>query len=176
MSLRDVVWQLDGQLLDALTDLGVTLERVDAGAYVATLHGQRRLTTHVWLIVGEQDVTVEAFVFHVVADACPDPSALHRLLLRRNLRLRDVHFAVDDIGDVYLTGSLAHSAATAAGVDRLLGEVWQLLEDDQETLFTAAYGDQWRTQAWLADKVLADGAGRRPAGTPDWAPRRDVRR
>ena len=28
----------------------------------------------------------------------------------------------------------------------------------------------------LAAKVLADGAGRRPAGTPGWSPRRDVRR
>ena len=170
------VWQLDGQLLDVLSDLGAGFERVEAGAYVVTLHGTRRPTTLVWLIAGEQAVSVEAFVMHVVRDGCPDPAALHRLLLARNLRLRDVHLGLDDVGDVFLTGSLPHCAVASVTVDRLLGEVLQLLEDGFEAMVTAAYGDRLAGNASLAAKVRADGAGRRPAGTPEWAPRRDVRR
>ena len=173
---QDAVWQLDGQLLDVLTELGVELERVEAGAYVLTLRGTRRRSTLVWLVAGEQAVAVEAFVMHVVPGGCPDPGRLHRHLLARNLRLRAVHYGLDEVGDVFLTGSLPHSAATVEGVDRLLGELWQLVEDDHETLVALAYGDRLAGDEALAHKVLADGAGRRPAGTPEWAPHRDVRR
>lgn len=173
--VNSTVWQADGRLLDVLSEIGASYERVEAGAYVVTLHGERRPTTLVWLIAGEQAVWVEAFVMHVVVDACPDPSALHRYLLARNLRLREVHFGVDDIGDVFLTGSLPHAAVDVATVDRLLGEVLQLLEDTQAAIVQAAYGERI-AEPWLAKKVLLDGAGRRPAHTPDWAPRRDVRR
>jgi hypothetical protein len=174
--VNSTVWQLDGRILDVLAELGASFERVEAGAYVVLLHGERRPATVVWLIAGEQAVLVEAFVMHVVADGCPDPSALHRLLLARNLALRDVHFGLDDVGDVFLTGSLPHAAIDATTVDRLLGEVLQLLEQTQGALVQAAYADRLATDPALAHTVHADGAGRRPAGTPEWAPRRDVRR
>ena len=173
---QDAVWQLDGQLLDVLTELGVELEWVEAGAYVLTLRGIRRRSTLVWLVAGEQAVAVEAFVMHVVPTDCPDPGRLHRHLLARNLRLRAVHYGLDEVGDVFLTGSLPHSAVTVEGVDRLLGELWQLVDDDHDSLVVLAYGDRLVADGALAHKVLADGAGRRPAGTPDWAPQRDVRR
>ena len=169
-----VVWQLDGQLLDALAELEVVFERVEAGAYVLTLVGARRPSTLVWLIAGEQAVSVEAFVMYVVD--VTDPAPLHRYLLARNLRLRDVHFGLDDVGDVFLTGSLPHAAVDAVTLDRLLGEVLQLLEDSRTSLVELAYEDRLEREPALAAKVLVDGAGRRPAGTPDWAPRRDVRR
>ena len=169
-----LVWELDGQLLDVLSELGAPFERVSAGAYVVTLHGSRRPSTLLWLIAGEQSVAVEAFVMHVIG--VPDPSALHRHVLGRNLRLRGVHFALDDVGDLFLTGSLPHAALGAAGVDRLLGEVLQLLDDNQDALERLAYGDRLTADPALAAKVRADGAGRRPAGTPASEPHRDVRR
>ena len=171
--MSETVWRLDGALLDVLAELGAPFERVEAGAYVVHLHGRRRPSTLVWLVAGEQAVAVEAFVLHVI-DA--EPARLHRHLLNRNLRLRGVHFGIDDVGDVFLTGSLPFGAVDLEGVDRLLGEVLQLLEDEQEALVGLLYGDRLARDEALAAKVLADGAGRRPAGTPDWAPRRDVRR
>ena len=173
MSAGDTVWRLDGVLLDALAALGAPFERVEAGAYAVTLHGSRRPSTVVWLIAGEQAVSVEAFVLHVIGG---DTALLHRHLLARNLRLRGVHFGIDDVGDVFLTGSLPLPAVDEVGVDRVLGEVLQLLEDEQDAVVALAYGDRLDRDPALAAKVLADGAGRRPSGTPDWAPRRDVRR
>ena len=174
MSARDTVWQLDGRLLDVLHELEVEHERVDAGAYVVRLPSRHRTATLVWLIAGEQAVAVEAFVLHVVDVA--DPGPLHRALLAKNLRLRDVHFGLDDVGDVFLTGSLPHAAIDVPTVDRLLGEVLSLLDESTPGLLRAAYGDRLAEQPALAEKVRADGAGRRPAGTPSSAPRRDVRR
>ena len=92
------------------------------------------------------------------------------------MRLRDVHFGLDDVGDVFLTGSLPHAAVDGTTLDRLLGEVLQLLEETRSALLELAYGERLARDPALAAKVLADGAGRRPAGTPEWAPRRDVRR
>lgn len=176
MTVPAPVWELDGRLLDILSDLGAPFERVEAGAYVVTLAGSRRRSTLVWLVAGEQALAVEAFVLHVFAGAGGGPERLHRHLLGRNLRLRGVHFGLDDVGDVFLTGSLPLPAVDLQGVDRVLGEVLQLLEDEQDALLAAAYGDRLAADPALAAKVLADGAGRRPAGTPEWAPRRDVRR
>lgn len=165
-----VVWELDGRLLDALTSLGAQFERVEAGAYLVQLPGR----TLVWLIAGEQAVAVEAFVLHLIE--VTDPAPLHRHLLRRNLGRRTVHFALDPIGDLFLVGSLPHAACDTTGVDRVLGEVLQLLLDDEATLLDLAYGSRLATDAALTAKVMSDGAGRRPAGTPEWAPRRDSRR
>jgi hypothetical protein len=169
-----VVWRLDGLLLDVLTELGVALERVEAGAYVVTLPGDRGRSTLVWLIAGEQSVAVEAFVLHLID--VRDPAPLHRWLLARNLRLRSVHFGLDDVGDVFLTGSLPHPAVDVTTVDRVLGEVVELVAEGTPALLRLAYADRLAADEALAAKVLADGAGRRPAGTPGWSPRRDVRR
>ncbi len=168
------MWRLDGVLLDVLTELGTTFERVEAGAYVVTLPGERGRSTLVWLVAGEQSIAVEAFVLHLVDVG--DPAPLHRFLLARNLRQRSVHFALDEVGDVFLTGSLPHAALDVETVDRVLGEVVELLSEATPALLRLAYGDRLAADEALAAKVLADGAGRRPAGTPEHAPRRDVRR
>ena len=162
-----------------LSDLGAGFERVEAGAYLVRLTGRRRPSTLVWLIAGEQAMAVEVFVMHVVEplDGPPlDRAPLHRYLLAKNLRLRDVHFGLDDVGDVFLTGSLPHTALEVATVDRLLGEVLQLLEESGDALVRLVYGERLDDDPALAHKVRADGAGRRPAGTPEHAPRRDARR
>jgi hypothetical protein len=165
-----VVWDLDGRLLDALTSLGAQFERVEVGAYLVELPGR----TRVWFIAGEQAVAVEAFVLHLIE--VPDPGPLHLHALRRNLGRRGVHYAVDPVGDLFLVGSMPHAACEVEGVDRVLGEVLQLLLDDSTTLLALAYGTRLAEDPALEAKVLADGAGRRPAGTPDWSPRRDARR
>ena len=176
--MTGTVWRLDGVLLDALAELGAPFERVEAGAYLVHLAGRRRPSTLVWLLAGEQALAVEAFVLHVVPDpgGRVDAARLHRHLLARNLRLRGVHFGLDDVGDVFLTGSLPVAAVDVDAVDRLLGEVLQLLDHEQDALVGLLYGDRLAADEALAAKVLADGAGRRPAGTPAAAPRRDVRR
>ena len=169
-----VVWELDGRLLGLLSGLGVLFERVEAGAYVVELHGSERPRTWLWLVAGEQAVALEAFVLHLTVEA--DHAAVHRHVLRRSLGLRAVHYALDDVGDLFLVGSLAHEAVHEQGLDRVLGEVLELLDRDARVLPALAYGDRLALDPALAAKVRADGAGRRPAGTPERAPHRDVRR
>lgn len=157
----------DQRLLDVLADLETEFERVEAGAYLVTLRLPAR-ALHVWLIAGEQDVAVEAFVVHVLAGADAVPAHAH--LLAANRLLRGVHYCLDEVGDVFLVGSLSLADLTVEGVDRLLGEVAATFARDLPRLLRTLYGSE------VPDKALLDGAGRRAAGVPDHAPRRDARR
>lgn len=157
---------MDGQLLEVLADLGLEFERVEAGAYLVTLRLPHPV--HVWLLAGEQDVAVEVFVLHVLEGAPTD--RLHAHLLTANRLLRGVHFCLDDVGDVFLTGSLALSDVTGTGLDLLLGEVHAVLTRERPRILRHLYGEK------VPEKALLDGAGRRAAGVPDGAPRRDARR
>ena len=48
---------------------------------------------------------------------------LYRWLLERNARMFAVSFAIDNVGDVYLTGRLPLSSVTPEDLDRVIGSV-----------------------------------------------------
>ena len=102
----------------ALAVNGTVFERVREGAYLATLPGQHRLTTAVWLIVGDHSLLVEAFFIRR-----PDENheEFYGFLVRRNARMYGVAFALDSLGDVYLVGRLPHGSVTPDEIDRVLG-------------------------------------------------------
>jgi hypothetical protein len=88
--------------------------------FVVTLPGTNKLTTTCSLVVGEHALSVNAFVAR-----CPDDNreAVYRWLLERNTRAYVVAFAVDHLGDIYLSGRVSLASVTPAEVDRLLGAV-----------------------------------------------------
>ena len=110
----------------ALAELGLGYENPRPGAYLVKLEGQHKLATMTWLIVGEHSLGVEAFF-------CRQPDenheAFYRFLLERNGRMNGVHFTLDPVGDVYLTGRLPLSAVSADDIDRLLGCVLSYADD-----------------------------------------------
>jgi hypothetical protein len=93
-------------------------ERPREGAYLVTLPGQHKLATMTWLIVGEYSLHVEAFF-------CRQPDENHaefyRYLLEKNGRMYGVGFALDEVGDVYLTGRVSLESIGPEEIDRLLG-------------------------------------------------------
>src|ERR1700723_1038546 len=105
-------------LATVLEGLGLSYEHQPPGAYLVRLEGQHKLATMTWLIVGAHSLSVEAFF-------CRQPdenhAAFYRFLLERSARMYGVHFALDQTGDVYLTGRLPLAAINEAEVDRLLG-------------------------------------------------------
>ena len=96
----------------ALAELGLGYENPRPGAYLVKLEGQHKLATMTWLIVGEHSLGVEAFF-------CRQPDenheAFYRFLLERNGRMYGVHFTLDPVGDVYLTGRLPLSRGLHRG-------------------------------------------------------------
>ena len=109
---------IDSQIHAALDELGVPYERSRPGAYLVTLAGTHKLATATWLIAGTHSLLVEAFF-------CRRPdenhAAFYRWMLERNAGMYGVHFAIDDLGDVYLVGRRPLDPLSTTEVDRLLG-------------------------------------------------------
>jgi hypothetical protein len=130
----------------ALAGLGLEPESPEPGSYLVRLAGERRLATMTWLIAGTHSLHVEAFF-------CRRPDENHarfyRFLLERNGRMYGVHFAVDDQGDVYLTGRQPLASVSAAEIDRLLGCVLSYSDDNFNAALAIGFESSIRREwAW----------------------------
>jgi hypothetical protein len=155
----------------ALTEAGVEFDEPAAGTFVANLPGQKRLKTACWLTVGGQGLAIEAFVMRN-----PDENvdAVHRWLLAHNPRMFGVAWAIDDAGDVYLSGRWPLVAITVETIDSLLGSVLDQADSAFNTLLELGFGSSIRREwAWrqsrgesLANLAAFEGFVRRtsPAG------------
>ena len=74
-----------------------------AGEYVVTLPGEKKLKTVVSVLVRDRTTSLSAFV---IRNPDENHEAFYRTLLRKNLRLQGVAYAIDTDGDVYLRGEL----------------------------------------------------------------------
>lgn len=121
-------------------------EEPSPGTLVVQLPGEKKLKTTVSLVVGAHSLSVNAFVARH-----PDENheALYRWLLERNTRLYAVAFAVDHLGDIYLSGRLPLHAVTPAEVDRLLGAVLEASDSSFNTILELGFSEAIRKEwAW----------------------------
>jgi hypothetical protein len=135
-------------IADALTELGLTYENPVPGAYLVKLEGQHKLATMTWLIAGQHSLHVEAFF-------CRRPDENHArfygFLLERNGRTYGVHFAIDQVGDVYLVGRLPLASVSAEEVDRILGCVLTYADENFDTALELGFASAIRREwAWRA--------------------------
>jgi hypothetical protein len=102
----------------ALADSGLAWEQAPDGTFVVELPGERKLRTTVSLSIGAHALTINAFVARR-----PDENhaAVHRWLLEQNRRMYGMAFALDHLGDIYLTGRVPLASVDAEEIDRLLG-------------------------------------------------------
>jgi hypothetical protein len=136
----------DARLGQILTDLGLTFESPQPGAFLVRLEGQHKLATMTWLIV-------EAHSLHVEAFFCRQPDENHaefyRFLLERGSRMFGVHFALDEVGDVHLVGRLPLSAITPDEIDRLLGCVLSYSDENFDQALMLGFASSIRREwAW----------------------------
>lgn len=142
----------------ALDRAEVEYERQDEGAFLVTLPGQRKLTTKVWLGVGDYSLRVKSFF-------CRRPdenhAAFYQWLLRKNADLYVLGFVTDDVGDVYLSGRLPLHGVTPDEVDRLLGCALTYSDDNFNPALERGFASsirkewQWRTDRGISKRNLA---------------------
>ncbi|MBA2696821.1 MAG: YbjN domain-containing protein [Ornithinimicrobium sp.] len=113
------------------------------GELVATLPGERKLRTVVSLLVRRRVLRVRAFV---VRNPDENHLAVYTYLLRRNLRLPGLGYAVDASGDVYLTGQVPVRGLDAAAVDELLGAVLSACDEPFNELLALGFRSAIRTE------------------------------
>lgn len=135
-----------GVLRAALDDAGVAWEQPsgDPWTFVTQLPGTRKLSTTCSLRVGEQTLSLNAFVVRR-----PDENfeEFYRWMLERNTRIYGLSYALDRLGDVYLVGRLPLAAVTPDEIDRLLGTVLENADEPFNQLlelgFATAIRREW---------------------------------
>jgi hypothetical protein len=121
-------------------------EEPTPGTLVVQLPGEKKLKTTVSLVVGAHSLSVNAFV---ARNPDENHEAVYRWLLERNARLYAVAFAVDHLGDIYLSGRLPLHAVTPDEVDRLLGAVLEASDSSFNTILELGFASSIRKEwAW----------------------------
>ena len=119
-----------------LDEQGIEYAETAPGMFSFALPGEKRLQTPVRIDVGSHTVAVHAFV-------CRNPDEQHervyRWLLERNLKTYGAAFAVDRLGDIYLSGRLPLSTLTPDELDRLLGALLATSDDSFNTLLELGF-------------------------------------
>ena len=90
------------------------------GEYVVTLPGEQKLKTVVSLLVRDRTTSVSAFV---IRNPDENHEEFYRALLRKNLRLTGIAYAIDNDGDVYVRGELQTETVDEDRVDQLFGVI-----------------------------------------------------
>ncbi|MEU9555710.1 YbjN domain-containing protein [Streptomyces fumanus] len=134
----------EAQVLEqALRDAEVEWESPGPGSYVVTLPGTRKLSTTVSLLLGRHSLSLNAFV---IRHPDENEAGVHRWLLERNLKLYGVGYAVDHLGDVYVTAKLPLAAVTPEEIDRLLGQVLEAADGAFNTLLELGFATSIRKE------------------------------
>ncbi|MEV1079534.1 YbjN domain-containing protein [Streptomyces sp. NPDC050211] len=126
-----------------LGDAELEWESPEPGNYVVKLPGTRKLSTTVSLLVGRHSLSLNAFV---VRHPDENEGGVHRWLLERNLKLYGVSYAVDPLGDIYVTAKLPLSAVTPDEIDRLLGQVLEAADGSFNTLLELGFASAIRKE------------------------------
>ncbi|MER5855786.1 MULTISPECIES: YbjN domain-containing protein [Streptomyces] len=140
-----------GQVLEAfLKDAELEWESPESGNYVVKLPGTRKLSTTVSLLVGRHSLSLNAFV---VRHPDENEAGVHRWLLERNLKLYGVSYAVDRLGDVYVTARLPLASVTPDEIDRLLGQILEAADGAFNTLLEMGFASSIRKEyAWRVSR------------------------
>ena len=116
------------------------------GELIVTLPGEKKLTTLCSLVVGEQFLSISAFV---VRNPDENHEAVYAYLLRRNLRLPGIAYAIDKSGDVYVTGRVPLQGVSAAYLDQIFGVVLEAADGAFNELLAMGFLESMKREwAW----------------------------
>lgn len=120
------------------------------GEYVVTLPGEKKLKTVVSVLVRDRTTSLSAFV---IRNPDENHEAFYRTLLRKNLRLQGVSYAIDTDGDVYLRGEVPTVALDAGHLDQLFGIVLGASDDVFNELLALGFlGSMKKEWAWRVSR------------------------
>ncbi len=127
-----------------LDSSGLEWERgVRGDEFVVSLPGEKKLKTVASLVVSDGAVSVSAFV---IRNPDENHDEVYRFLLRRNLRLPGLAYAVDRAGDVYVTGRVPAAGVDAGNLDQLLGVVLTACDEPFNELLVMGFLSSMRKE------------------------------
>ncbi|MGB3829242.1 MAG: YbjN domain-containing protein [Ornithinimicrobium sp.] len=122
-----------------------------SGETVLTLPGERKLKTVVSVTIRRRVVRLRAFV---VRNPDENHEGVYAFLLRRNLRLPGISYAIDTSGDVYLVGQFLVEQIDQAFLDDVLGAVLTACDEPFNELLALGFLSAMRTEwAWRISRA-----------------------
>lgn len=146
-------------LLDTLEANDLAAEAVGEDRWMTMLAGEWKRTIPLLLVLDERSLRVTSLLAGV-----PDEGheQVYRILLRRNQRPLPVHFALDDAGDLVLTGHLPIEAIGPRRLDELLGAVLGVSDETFNQVLRAGFAgyieaeQRWRAANDLPPNPVSD--------------------
>lgn len=134
-----------------LDDAGIQWEHGRRpGELIVTLPGEKKLKTVCSVLVGEQSLSLSAFV---VRNPDENHQAVYAYLLRRNLRMPGLAYAIDRSGDIYVTGRVPLQGVSAAYLDQILGVVLEACDGAFNELLAMGFlGSMKKEWAWRSSR------------------------
>jgi hypothetical protein len=116
--------------LDELAEANPLIEAIDRDdtgerRWFVRLAGEQRDHTTVWLHLRQRTLHHETYVLPAPVD---EPAAFYEYLLRRNVGLRGLAFAIGDEDAVYLVGEVPVESVDRDQIDRLLALHYEAVE------------------------------------------------
>ncbi|MEX2548874.1 MAG: YbjN domain-containing protein [Nitriliruptoraceae bacterium] len=147
-------------LLATLEAAGLEVTSVGEDRWMTVLSGEWKRTIPVLITLGERRLTLTSLF---AGDPDEQHAEVYRLLLQRNQRSGPVHFALDDEGDLILTGGVLCAAVDAEVVDELLGRLLLLADETFNQVLRTGFASYLDTeQRWRAKVGLPPN----PVGEP----------
>lgn len=118
-----------------LAQADLSFER-NGSVIVVTIPGEKKLTTTCSLSVGENALTINAFIARR-----PDENAqeVYEWILERNLKMYAVAFAIDRLGDIYLAGKVSLRSIDSDELDRIIGCVAEYSDNSFNTILELGF-------------------------------------
>lgn len=134
-----------------LDELGVAWEEgTRAGQTVVSLPGEHKLATVISLVMRGKSLRVRAFV---VRNPDENHQGVYAYLLRANLRLPGLSYAIDSSGDVYLVGHFPLQSVNEAMVDAMLGAVLIACDEPFNELLALGFLSSMKAEwAWRTSR------------------------
>jgi len=121
-----------------------------SGEFIVTLPGDKKLTTLCSVVVGDQSLSISAFV---VRNPDENHMAVYAHLLRRNLRLPGLAYGIDSSGDVFVTGRVPLRGVSAAYIDQIFGVVLEASDGAFNELLAMGFlGSMKKEWAWRTSR------------------------
>ncbi len=155
--MRDDVGQL---LVSTLEASELDVEQVGEHRWMTMLSGEWKRTIPLLLHVDEHSLKLTS-LFAGVPDEGHEE--VYRILLQRNQRPQHVHFALDDEGDLIITGMVPLQAVDATLIDDVLGAVLTLADETFNQVLRTGFASYLEAeQRWRAKNEMPPN----PVGDP----------
>lgn len=113
----------------------------DLRRWYVRLRGEERDFTTVWLTLGQRTLQYETYFMPAPET---DVESLYEYLLRLNLRLYGMRFAVGGEDAVYLVGQMPLSALDEEELDRIVGSTYAAVEQWFRPAMRIGYAGRFR--------------------------------